>query len=122
MQNVFLYVAGKGWQSFDLTTDEGKSALKERDICLGYGARIGNEASIGDGVKARTLFFSGTRHSVMYWGEDCVQIGCKRMSLAEWLVQYKEVGKAEGYTDSEIEEYGQYLEIIKSFHASILAL
>jgi hypothetical protein len=33
--------------------------------------------------------------------------------LDEWLANYQEIGKLEGYTASEIKEYGLYLKLAK---------
>ena len=45
--------------------------------------------------------------------DDDIRIGCKRMTLAEWLRRFEAVGSAAGYTEQQIAEYGIYLKAIR---------
>jgi uncharacterized protein YjbI with pentapeptide repeats len=45
--------------------------------------------------------------------DDDIRIGCQRMTLAEWLEQFETVGRAAGYTEQQIVEYGIYLRAIR---------
>ena len=47
----------------------------------------------------------GSRHVVTAYSGR-VRIGCQERSYANWLEVYKRVGKMEGYTAEQIEEYG----------------
>jgi hypothetical protein len=52
-----------------------------------------------------------SRHDIVALDDD-IRIGCQRMTLAEWLEQYKAVGHQSGYTEQQIAEYGIYLKAI----------
>ncbi len=81
-------------------------------------ASIGDDAFIGDRAKPKTIFITGSRHSVNYWGEDKIQIGCIQKSIAEWEKEYAKVGIENSYSQDEIAEYRRYIEMIKAFHQS----
>ena len=104
---VYLWVDGQGWQLFPLSAIE---EFTKRKII------IGNNSIIGNNVKVKCLSFSGTRNHVSYWGEDAIQIGCKKYTISDWLANYKEVGGQQQYTSKEIEEYGEYINIISAYH------
>jgi len=53
----------------------------------------------------------GSRHPIVAIDDD-VRIGCMRQSLAKWLECFEAVGTGEGYSPSEIAEYGIYLRAI----------
>ena len=46
--------------------------------------------------------------------KEVIRVGCKAFSLEQWSEHYKTIAKAEGYTPKQIEEYGKYLDLIKS--------
>jgi hypothetical protein len=54
----------------------------------------------------------GSRNSIVVIDDD-ICIGCQRMTLAEWLEQFEAVGRAAGYTQQQIAEYGIYLKAIR---------
>ena len=83
---------------------------------IGNGSSIGDSSSIGYGVKVKALFFAGTKHSVSYWGEDKIQIGCKQYSISEWESKYKQIGNIEGYSEEQLEEYAYYIECVINYH------
>ena len=60
------------------------------------------------GANQYVLRIQGSRHQINVIDDD-VRIGCKRQSIAEWLVNFEEIGKAESYTDAQIAEYGLHL-------------
>ena len=53
---------------------------------------------------------------MIYWGENKINIGCKKYSIDEWKKHFKSIGKSEGYTPEEIEEYREYIEFIAKIH------
>ena len=84
---------------------------------IGDGARIGNEATIGDGASiGKTIFITGSRNPVNYYGLDVIHIGCIRKTIAEWQEQYREVGREDGYSYEQIREYGAYIQMIAELH------
>lgn len=94
---------------------------------IGYQAKIsddaviGNDAVIGDRANPKTLFITGSKHAVIYWGQDIIQIGCIQLSIAHWKEGYEEIGSAKSYTELEIKEYGQYIDIVEKFHQATKA-
>ena len=127
---INLLVIGKGWQEFQYGAPECQQQLKDNgiyigsDTSIGYrafigrGAFIGDDAFIGDRAKPKTIFITGSRHSVNYWGEDKIQISCIQKSIAEWEKEYAKVGIENSYSQDEIAEYRRYIEMIKAFHQS----
>lgn len=121
---INLLVIGKGWQEFQYGAPECQQQLKDNGIYIGddafIGSRafIGDDAFIGDRAKPKTIFITGSRHSVNYWGEDKIQISCIQKSIAEWEKEYAKVGIENSYSQDEIAEYRRYIEMIKAFHQS----
>jgi len=58
-------------------------------------------------------FCLGEHFGFMTLHNQYVRIGCKGMSLDDWLLNYQEVGKIEGYTEEEIRRYGVQLKALK---------
>ena len=90
---------------------------------LGYGCKLGDGCELGDGCKLgdecdvpKSLFISASRHTVSYWGEDVIQIGCKRYTISEWQKHFRKIGEAEGYSPEQMEEYKGYIDLIAAMH------
>ena len=102
---------------------------------LGYGCKLGDRCELGDGCKLgdrcelgygcklgdgcdvpKSLFISASRHTVSYWGEDVIQIGCKRYTISEWQKHFRKIGEAEGYSPEQMEEYKGYIDLIAAMH------
>jgi hypothetical protein len=73
-------------------------------------------ASIGDGVKPIIIQFIGSKHRVTYWGENRIDIGCKTYGIEVWKNVYNEIGVNNNYSNEEIQEYKNYINIIDSIH------
>ena len=122
MTKIYLWVKDEGWKEFELHSDECKAQLKENHIIIGTSAIIGdfakiwNSAKIGDfaiiGTSAKilkTLFITGTKHPINWWGTGIINIGCHKNTIEYWLENYYRIGKLEGYSEIEIEEYKSYI-------------
>ena len=84
---------------------------------LGNGCELGKVCKLGNGCKVpKSLFISASQHSVSYWGYDAIQIGCKKYTISEWQKHFREIGKAEGYSEEQINEYGFYIDLIAKLH------
>ena len=84
---------------------------------LGNGCKLGYECKLGDGCDVpKSLFISASRHTVSYWGEDVIQIGCKRYTISEWQKHFRKIGEAEGYSPEQMEEYKGYIDLIATMH------
>ena len=130
MKTLYLWVSDKGWTPFQYNElSELASEFEARNIklgygCeLGYGCKLGNGCELGDGCKLgdecdvpKSLFISASRHTVSYWGEDVIQIGCKRYTISEWQKHFRKIGEAEGYSPEQIEEYKGYIDLIATMH------
>jgi len=43
---------------------------------------------------------------------DRIQIGCRNHSILNWLLQFKRIGRIEGYSVEEIEMYGSWIKSV----------
>lgn len=124
MKTIYLHVLDKGWVSFQYTNiSELEEEFAQRGIEVGYGCELGNGCKLGkvcklgNGCKVpKSLFISASQHSVSYWGYDAIQIGYKKYTISEWQKHFREIGKAEGYSEEQIDEYGFYIDLIAKLH------
>ncbi len=80
---------------------------------IGDNARIGNGASIGNWAKTRPpIQIQGTRDLLCEFSDTHVSIGCEIHPLVWWLDHYQEKGTEHNYSESQINEYGEYLKLI----------
>ena len=130
MKTIYLWVPGKGWTPFQYNElSELSSEFEARNIKLGDGCELGDGCKLGDGCELgygcelgdgcnvpKSLFISASRHTVSYWGEDVIQIGCKRYTISEWQKHFRKIGEAEGYSPEQMEEYKGYIDLIAAMH------
>ena len=130
MKTLYLWVSDKGWTPFQYNElSELSSEFEARNIKLGYGCelgdgcKLGDRCELGDGCELgdrcdvpKSLFISASRHTVSYWGEDVIQIGCKRYTISEWQKHFRKIGEAEGYSPEQMEEYKGYIDLIAAMH------
>lgn len=130
MKTIYLWVSGKGWIPFqynelsELAAEFEARNIKLGDGCtLGAGCKMGAECKLGDGCELgygcdvpKSLFISASRHAVSYWGEDVIQIGCKRYTISEWQKHFRKIGEAKGYSTEQMEEYKGYIDLIATMH------
>ncbi len=87
---------------------------------IGDYAKIGHSATIGDkDIISKTIFITGTKHTVSFWGRNIINIGCQKHDINWWLEHYRGVGKLEGYTPEQIDEYSNYITICKMMQEQI---
>ena len=124
MKTIYLWVSDKGWTPFQYNElSELSSEFEARNIKLGYGCKLGYECKLGNGCELgnrcdvpKSLFISASRHTVSYWGEDVIQIGCKRYTISEWQKHFRKIGEAKGYSPEQMEEYKGYIDLIATMH------
>jgi carbonic anhydrase/acetyltransferase-like protein (isoleucine patch superfamily) len=82
---------------------------------VGDSAKVGNSAKVGDSAKFKSspIYIIGSKHIINYYGNEKIAIGCFVKTFEEWEKEYKLIGKANGYTDEQIEEYKVYIDLIK---------
>jgi len=98
----------------------GDGASIGDEASIGYRVSIGDGASIGENEKPKTIFISGSKHVVNYWGQDLIAIGCHQRTISNWLETFKQVGEEHDYTPEQIEEYGNYIKFISELHKLLL--
>lgn len=130
MKTIYLWVSGKGWTPFQYNElSELAAEFEARNIKLGYGCKLGDECKMGAGCELgdwcelgygcdvpKSLFISASSHAVSYWGEDVIQIGCKRYTISEWQKHFRKIGEAKGYSTEQMEEYKGYIDLIATMH------
>lgn len=124
MKKIYLWVSGKGWTPFQYNElSELATEFEARNIKLGYGCKLGAECKLGAGCELgygcdvpKSLFISASRHTVSYWGEDVIQIGCKRYTISEWQKHFRKIGEDKGYSTEQMEEYKGYIDLIATMH------
>ncbi len=106
-------VSGKAWVSGKAQVSGGAWVSEEARV---FGeARVSGKAWVSEEAWAKSpLYIQGTRHPLSLCSFTEIAIGCKIQTIKAWKENYKEIGRAEGYTDSEIKEYGEYIEIFAS--------
>jgi len=87
---------------------------------IGDGAKIGDGATIGDGENPTIIYIVGSCHAVAYWGEDRVDIGCISKSIDAWLDgPHAGLIRDNGYTKTQVDEYRQYVGMIRDIHYAV---
>ena len=67
----------------------------------------------GANLRGALIFIHGSRHQLQYNKEiNELRIGCHVHSLDKWLKSYKSIGDEECYTEEQIEEYKQYMDML----------
>ena len=130
MKTIYLQVLGEGWESFQYTNiSELEEEFAKRRIMIGNYCELGDRCELGDccelGYRCKlgddckvpkALLISASRHSVSYWGDDAIQIGCRRYTILDWQKHFRKIGKAENYSEEQIAEYKNYIDLIATMH------
>jgi len=61
------------------------------------------------------LRIAGTRHAIIAVDAENVSIGCMRHDLTWWQEHYAAVGRSEGYTATQVEEYRLHIEYVAAW-------
>jgi hypothetical protein len=61
----------------------------------------------------------GSRHIMTLCSHTQIAIGCHVHDIGYWQKHYKAIGKAEGYTKEQIEEYGSHIGYLASLASKI---
>ena len=57
------------------------------------------------------LQISGSKHFLNIPDGKTIQIGCKNGTPAWWRLNYKQVGKEQGYSEAQVAEYYEYIKL-----------
>ena len=99
----------------DCLQQNSEADLSEADL---RGANLSeanlSEADLrGANLRGALIFIHGSRHQLQYNKEiNELRIGCHVHSLDKWLKSYKSIGDEECYTEEQIEEYKQYMDML----------
>ena len=56
-----------------------------------------------------SIAFRDERHIAHFWYSNHIEIGCEHYTISHWLENYKEIGRINGYNESQIESYGNFI-------------
>lgn len=83
-----------------------------------YNSRVDNSIVSNSRVdnssveNVQLVSITGTQHGVHWRDGEHIAIGCEVHTLEHWLENYAEIGKNNGYSDDQIEEYKRYIDIM----------
>ena len=97
-------------EMYDIVPDKGgwRRLPSGVFVKLGYNVTLGNRVKLGN----TPLAIQGTRHLATNGEPGKIQIGCKVYTFAAWKRHFKEIGKVQEYTPTQIKEYGKIIEFI----------
>ena len=71
----------------------------------------GNARVYGNAWDKSPLYIQGTKHSIVMYDSKRLKIGCQIHSIKQWLSHGERIGRMNGYTEAELEEYRLYVEL-----------
>jgi hypothetical protein len=71
----------------------------------------GNAWVSGDAWWLSPLQIQGSVHYLTECKKGFLKIGRIELSINDWKLKFNEIGKQNSYSDSQIEEYGYYIEL-----------
>src|SRR5208282_690104 len=75
-------------------------------------ARVFGDARVsGDAWKTSPLYIQYSKHCATNAKYGHIAIGCEVHTFAEWLKNYKVIGKAAGYTPEQVKEYKAIIDL-----------
>src|SRR5208282_5270646 len=75
-------------------------------------ARVSDNARVlGDAWETSPLYIRGSRHCATNAKYGHIAIGCEVHTFAEWLKNYKAIGKVAGYTPEQVKEYKAIIDL-----------
>jgi hypothetical protein len=105
-------VNGDGWRILP----NGNGVTLGDGVTLGNYVTLGNDVKLGYGVKLgfTPLAVQGSRHLAGIYEPGFLQIGCHKHPIAQWLSHGESIGKVEGYTPEQVEEYRKIIDFLIS--------
>ena len=112
-QHGDAWVSGNAWVYGDARVSGNAWVYGDAQV---YGdARVyGNARVYGDAQGISPLYIQGSKHTLTLSAPHRISIGCQSKTFSQWRKMFKSVGRAEGYTNTEIEEYRSHIEHIIS--------
>ena len=94
------------------------TAVVDASVYVGPNARVSGDAQVsgnarvsGNAWVSSPLYIQGTKHSMTNSRYGYIAIGCHEHTFEYWQEHYKAIGRAEGYTKEEIEQYGLFIQM-----------
>ena len=76
-------------------------------------AKVSGDAWVYGGAwDASPLQIRGTKHFVTHSARGQITIGCIPLPVPEWLEQYEEIGRLNGYSKRQVAEYKRYIDLV----------
>ena len=94
---------GNGWVQ---NTASVSDTCKIEGIVYGNAWVSGDAQVSGNAWVYSPMQIQGTRHFVTTCDHSNIRIGCHKHTPEYWKKHFKTIGKANGYTNEQIEEYG----------------
>ena len=89
------------------------NSIVDNSSIVDNNSRVSN-SSVYDSIveNVQLVSITGTQHGVHWRDGEHIAIGCEVHTLEHWLENYAEIGKNNGYSDDQIEEYKRYIDIM----------
>jgi hypothetical protein len=102
--------------------DAGGWIQAEENLSHSGKAWVDGKARVtGDNWETSPLYIKGSAHVVAVVSSTQIAVGCHRHDTAWWLDNYESVGRREGYTEGQIEEYGMLLSVAADWQYKMFA-
>ena len=112
--NAWVYgdaqISGNAWVS-DNAWIYGNARVYDNAWIYGDARVSGNAQVYGDAWGTSPLQIQGSRHTLTECKKGFLQIGCKVYTFEEWELHFEAIGKAEGYSENQIQEYKLYIDL-----------
>lgn len=94
----------------------GSKVYIGNNVHIGNYAVIEEQSSISDDSKHITsIFISGSKYPINYWGDDNIQIGYRIHSLNDWKKYFESFAIYDNYTEEQTKEYKTYIDLLLTF-------
>ena len=91
-----------------------KECLEKNSGADLHGANLyGADLYEAETIQLPVINLNGSRHHFFYLNGE-IQIGCEKHTVAHWIENYSEIGKANDYTEEQIKEYFGYINMVNS--------
>ena len=103
----------------DLTGANLSDTVLTRAVLTGADLRDADLSNSNCGTALGDILrITGTRHAIIAVDENNISIGCMRHDLAWWREHCQSAGRAEKYSDVQIEEYRLHIEYVAQWLAA----
>ena len=103
-------IQGFAWVS-DNAQVYGNAQVSGNAWIYGDAQISGNAQVYGGAWGTSPLQIQGSRHTLTECKKGFLQIGCKCYTFEEWELHFEAIGKAEGYSEDQIQEYKSYIDL-----------